>query len=247
MTENPFTNQNSAVPPPPYKVENAPPVPPAPKKKKKKGKYLPLSSAQIITLCVAVILTLLFATAQFMYLCKVKDLEDKNQKAQAEYDRKVYRTTVKYKEDILKYAAQQGIHPAYMAAIILNESSYVVDAVSSANARGLMQLLPSTGEWIAPKIGVTDYTEDLLFDKDINMQMGAWYLGYLSRRFDGDPILVACAYHAGAGNVDSWIEKFSTDKKTLTYDQIPYDNSRSYARKVVNSYAIYLQHYYTNE
>ena len=60
-----------------------------------------------------------------------------------------------------------------------------------------------------------------------------------------DPILVACGYHAGWRNVrDSWLPNYSLDGKTLTIDQIPKADTRTYAGRVLNSYAIYLQHYY---
>ena len=57
-------------------------------------------------------------------------------------------------------------------------------------------------------------------------------------------MLVACAYHAGWGNVPTWIENYSTDGKTLAVSQIPKSDTRTYAGRVLNSYAIYLQHYY---
>ena len=57
---------------------------------------------------------------------------------------------------------------------------------------------------------------------------------------------MACAYHAGQGNVRSWLQKYSPDGKTLSIDEIPTDDTRYYAGKVLNAYAIYQQHYYTN-
>ena len=57
-------------------------------------------------------------------------------------------------------------------------------------------------------------------------------------------MLVACAYHAGHGNVDTWLTRYSRDGRTLSLDEIPMENTRSYARKVVDSYAIYLENYY---
>ena len=109
-----------------------------------------------------------------------------------------------------------------------------------------MQIMPDTGEWLAGKISLADYTVERLFEPEISIQMGCWYLGYLSRLFDGDPVLVACAYHAGQGNVRSWLQKYSPDGKTLSIDEIPTDDTRYYAGKVLNAYAIYQQHYYTN-
>ena len=160
------------------------------------------------------------------------------------YERKVWRTTVRYRDQIEREAKKYGLRPAYIAAIILNESSYDPGAVSSVGARGLMQLLPDTGKWIAGKIGLSGYTDESLFDADTNLRLGAWYLDFLSDRYGGDPVLVACAYHAGHGNVDTWLTRYSRDGRTLSYAEIPMENTRSYARKVVDSYAIYLENYY---
>ena len=214
------------------------------RRRRSKKKRPRLSNVQLIVLGVLTLLVVATLAADVIYSAKLTDIENQHKQEQAELERRVWRTTVKNRDLITKYAAEYAVHPAYIAAIILNESSYDPDAVSSVGARGLMQLLPSTGEWIAPKIGISDYNDDLLYDEDINIHMGTWYISYLSNKYDGDPILIACAYHAGAGNVAKWIENYSTDGQHLTYDQIPYENTRSYARKVVNSYAIYLTYYY---
>lgn len=239
-------NDPSAARPAPFLTqENAPRrAAAAPRAAKGHVKHARFRPWQLAVLCVLAAALAAVLAADLVYSARLSDLYDKRAQEKAEYERRVYRTTVKNRDLVTKYAAEYAVHPAYVAAIILNESSYDADAVSSAGARGLMQLLPSTGEWIAPKIGVHDYTNELLFDPDVNIHMGAWYIGYLCDRFSGDPILIACAYHAGANNVDNWIKNYSTDGKTLTLDQIPYDNSRAYARKVVNSYAIYLENYY---
>ena len=172
-------------------------------------------------------------------------LHFKGENAAAEYQRLVERHTVAYRDEIEKYAAENGIHPAYVAAIILRESSYDPKATSSVGARGLMQIMPETGEWLAGKFGeAADYAPDRLFDANTNLRYGCWYLGYLSRMFNGDPIKIACAYHAGPNNVKLWIMNYTADGQTLTLDEIPKDDSRYYAGKVVNAYDIYYQHYY---
>ena len=82
-----------------------------------------------------------------------------------------------------------------------------------------MQLMPDTAEWIAHKYNEdgAGYSFDSLYDPETNIRYGTWYLGYLSRRFDGDATKIVCAYHAGQGNVDSWLKKpqYSADGVTL--------------------------------
>lgn len=171
-------------------------------------------------------------------------LEEAREQARIQYENEVARHQVKYRELIEYYAAVYQLDPAYVAAIIKRESDYDPRAVSSKNAKGLMQFMPDTFEWVAPKFGIGKDDTDAVYEPENAIKMGCWLLNYISQKFDGDPILVACAYHAGWGNVNSWLEKYSTDGRTLTLSQIPTDDTRYYAGKVLNAYAIYQQHYY---
>ena len=204
------------------------------------------SGAQTLALSALLAVCALGLSYFLISSASLRDQEAVLRQRQEAYERKVYRTTVKYRDLIERSCAEYGVRPAYAAAIILNESSYDPSAVSSVGARGLMQLLPDTGRWIAGKIGLdmTRYTDDWLFDAEINIRMGVWYLHYLSDLYGGDPVLVACAYHAGHGNVDAWLNRYSADGRTLAISEIPTDNTRSYAAKVVDSYAVYLENYY---
>lgn len=212
------------------------------RRKKKRGRlFSPAQRAVLLAALCGVVLCLAFFLVSSARLADQTRLMEEEQAA---YDRRVWRTTVRYREQIVREAQQYGLRPAFVAAIILNESSYDPSAVSSVGARGLMQLLPDTGKWVAGKLGIRDYTDDLLFDAETNLRLGVWYLDFLSDRYGGDPVLVACAYHAGHGNVDTWLTRYSRDGRTLSLDEIPMENTRSYARKVVDSYAIYLENYY---
>ena len=174
----------------------------------------------------------------------LNELNAERQQALEKYQREVNAHQVKYRDWIQYYAALNSIDPAYAAAIIKRESNYDPRAVSRVGARGLMQIMPDTGTWLADKAGLADYREDSLFDPETSIRLGCWYLGFLSRSFGGDPILVACAYHAGQGNVRAWLEKYSSDGQRLTLAQIPMADTRNYAGKVMNAYAIYQQYYY---
>ncbi|MBQ8110892.1 MAG: lytic transglycosylase domain-containing protein [Clostridia bacterium] len=149
---------------------------------------------------------------------------------------------VAYQASIRALAAENGIDPAWPAAVILAESSYQPEAVSSANAQGLMQLLPDTAMWIAEKFGDT-YAEGCLFDPQINLRYGCWYLGYLYRRFNGDMTCATAAYHAGQGQVDGWLAnaEYSDDGSTLK--RIPFDSTDTYVKRVLKYYEKYVQLY----
>lgn len=146
-----------------------------------------------------------------------------------------------YMNLIEQYAAEYNLQPAFVSAIIMNESSFRKDAMSSAGARGLMQLMPDTAEWIAGKLDVDGYHFDRMFDPESNIRFGCWYLNYLSKLFRGDPILIACAYHAGQSNVTAWLSNrdYSQDGLTIPLDKIPMADSKTYAGRVTEDYGIY--------
>ena len=149
---------------------------------------------------------------------------------------------VEYQDLIRQYAAENDIPPAYVAAVILAESSYRPEAVSQVNAQGLMQILPSTGEWIAGKFDES-YTEGCLFDPETNIKYGCWYLGFLMRRYDGSMRCSSAAYHAGQGTVDKWLADpaYSSDGKTL--DSIASDATGTYVERVLKYYEKYEEIY----
>lgn len=144
------------------------------------------------------------------------------------------------------YADQNNIDPALVAAVIYNESRFEPNAVSSVGARGLMQIMEETGPWIAEKLNESDtYTFDSLFIPETNIRFGTWYLGYLSRRFGGDPVKIAAGYHAGQGRVAGWLADTAYSHDGWTLDVIPIPETEQYVRRVVNAYEIYKKHYYT--
>ena len=149
---------------------------------------------------------------------------------------------MEYTDLIRSRAAAEGLEPAYVAAVILAESSYNPQAVSSVNAQGLMQIMPETGEWIAGKFDET-YVEGCLFDPETNIRYGCWYLGYLLRRYDGDKRCSTAAYHSGQGTVDGWLKdpEYSTDGRTLNIIGGPRANT--YVGRVLEYYEKYTQLY----
>lgn len=152
-----------------------------------------------------------------------------------------------YRDLIETRAAEYNLNAAFVSSIIRNESSFRSDAVSSVGARGLMQLMPETAQWIAHKLNYTGYTFEMMFDPGSNITFGCWYLRYLSNLFGGDPVCVACAYHAGQGEIASWLSdpSISPDGTTLTVDLLPEGPTRQYAGRVTRDYGIYKAKYFT--
>lgn len=149
---------------------------------------------------------------------------------------------MEYTELIRSNASLQGIEPAQAAAVILAESGYDPNAVSSVNAQGLMQIMPETGEWLAGKFD-EEYVEGCLFDPETNIRYGCWYLGYLMRRYDGDLTCATAAYHSGQGAVDKWLADpaFSTDGRRLT--EVKGENAKKYVSRVLEYYEKYQELY----
>ena len=149
---------------------------------------------------------------------------------------------MEYVEIIRACAEENGLEPAYPAAVIMAESSYRPQVVSSANAQGLMQLLPETAEWVAGKLGET-YEEGCLFDPETNIRYGCWLLGWLMERYGGDMTCASSAYHQGQGTVDKWLAnpEYSADGKTLSV--IPSNATDTYIKRILKYYERYTKLY----
>jgi soluble lytic murein transglycosylase len=151
-----------------------------------------------------------------------------------------------FADHISHYSGVYELDPALVSAIILSESSFDPIAESRLGARGLMQLMPDTAEWVAHKLDEDDetYTFDKLYDPEVAIRYGCWYLGYLSRRFSGDATKIICAYHAGQGNVNAWLKNPKYSKDGVTLDTIPYENTATYCSRVLRSRDVYRKYYF---
>ena len=151
---------------------------------------------------------------------------------------------LRYKEEIVRYSEEFGLEPWHLAAVIRCESSFNPRAESNVGARGLMQIMPETGAWLAGKFGEKDsYTDDLLFDVDKNLQYGCWYLRWLKEKFSGDLRTVTAAYHAGQGQVQSWVNSALYSDDGLTVERIPFDSTATYVERVEIAYEHYRDMY----
>lgn len=148
------------------------------------------------------------------------------------------RLPVKFEQEVKKYSAVYGLDEYFVYAVIAAESSFDPEAESPVGAKGLMQLMPSTAEWLIGKYKLEADSENL-FDADNNILLGCCYLAYLNKCFDNNPQLVLAAYNGGEGNVRKWLqnELYSEDGKSLS--AIPYKETANYVEKVSTYYEIY--------
>lgn len=109
----------------------------------------------------------------------------------------------RYQEIVLGHARNYRLDPALLAAVIYQESKFNASARSDRGAIGLMQLLPETAKGIAERTGGSKFRVDDLYDPEINVRYGAWYLRHLIDKYGSERLALA-AYNAGQANVDRW-------------------------------------------
>jgi len=108
-----------------------------------------------------------------------------------------------YEQIVRGHARHYRLDPALLAAVIYQESKFRASARSHSGAIGLMQLQPATAEGIAIRTGGTRFRVDDLYEPEINVRYGAWYLRHLLDKY-GDERTALAAYNAGQENVDTW-------------------------------------------
>jgi soluble lytic murein transglycosylase len=134
-------------------------------------------------------------------------------------------------------ASAVELTPAHLYAIMWQESGFDPDAVSYADAIGLMQLLPSTADRVARNAGI-EVTRDMLFDPAMNIRLGAAYVGGLADRF-GIPLAFS-AFNGGGHRVQQWLEARGETELDLFVEEIPYEQTRNYTRRVTTHLAHYV-------
>ncbi|MDD4110254.1 MAG: lytic transglycosylase domain-containing protein, partial [Clostridia bacterium] len=164
-----------------------------------------------------------------------------------------------YEEDILAAAEEFEMDPILIASVINAESRFDVMAISSKGAVGLMQIMPSTAEWVVKKLAqssaetqsvATDESnlQDMLYnpetktgellDPTTNIRIGTYYLKYLIKKFDNLETAL-CAYNAGEGTVKSWLTNKIYSQNGEDLHNIPYKETEKYLNKVSINLEIY--------
>lgn len=144
-----------------------------------------------------------------------------------------------YRQTVFNESRAHGLDPCLVAAVIKTESNFNPRAVSPRGARGLMQIMPDTGLWVAGQTGMRGFQPEWLDDPEINIRFGSWYLSDLYREFNGDTVLVLAAYNGGRGNVEKWLEQEHWTGQANSLDQIPFPETRDFVRKVLWNYKAY--------
>jgi len=148
-----------------------------------------------------------------------------------------------HRELIMRHAELHDLDPFLVAAIIRVESSFRSEALSPQGARGLMQIIPTTGQWIANQKGLPNYSEDSLFSPETNIMLGTWYLRNLKEQFDGEVVVALAAYNGGRGNVSTWLEERVWSGQVADIADIPFPETRNYVWRVLRLRKVYRELY----
>jgi soluble lytic murein transglycosylase len=147
-----------------------------------------------------------------------------------------------WRNDVVAAAQRSGLDPYLVAAIVREESSYYPRALSRAGARGLMQLMPATARPMAEHRGLAFAGGELLDDPGANLEIGTAFMAGLLREFK-DPRLALAAYNAGPARVRQWWQARRTSDLEAWVEQIPFDETRQYVKRVMFSWEEYRRLY----
>lgn len=140
---------------------------------------------------------------------------------------------------LIEQAAQgEGLPPAFVRAIAREESTFDANAVSHAHAYGLVQLILPTARRHGRPLGL-EVTARTLRDPAVNLRVGARFMAFLWRRYADNPAVVPSAYNAGEGATDRWLRERPDRSLDEWVEEIPYDETRRYTRRVLQSFGVY--------
>jgi soluble lytic murein transglycosylase len=140
---------------------------------------------------------------------------------------------VRHWEVISSQAKKNGLDPALILGVIRQESAFKEEARSSANARGLMQVLPTTGRQLAREARVPRYSTPKLFRAETNIILGTRHLAALLRQFGHREELALAAYNAGENRVDRWLQELGNVDMAEFVERIPFSETRGYVKLVL--------------
>ncbi len=144
-----------------------------------------------------------------------------------------------FRDVVKRYAPPSGLPVDLLQALMREESALNPRALSPAGAVGLTQLMLPTARHLAAQAGLPRPSRSDLMTAEVNVRLGARYLGQLVRRFDGALVLALAAYNAGPTPVLRWLEERGDEDLDVFVEEIPYDETRGYVKRVLRSYAAY--------
>ncbi len=145
-----------------------------------------------------------------------------------------------FEKIISKYSLDRQLNPLLVTSLIRQESRFEPAIKSSAGALGLMQVMPSTGQWISEQTKISKYS---LTNPEDNVKFGTWYFDYTHKRYNNNSMLAVASYNAGPGNVSNWTQKYSLSDPDIFVEKIPFAETKNYVESVFGNYWNYLRIY----
>jgi soluble lytic murein transglycosylase len=150
-----------------------------------------------------------------------------------------------YWNDLKRSSAANGLDPYLVASLIRQESEFNPNAVSRANAVGLMQLLPKTGKAVAKEVKLKRYNASQLYTPAVNLQLGTRYFKGMVDRFGGSFEYALAAYNAGSDRVEDWLGQGKYRDPQEFVESIPFTETREYVQAILRNASVYKQIYGT--
>jgi soluble lytic murein transglycosylase len=150
-----------------------------------------------------------------------------------------------YRADLEKYSKQNGLDPFLMAALIRQESEFNTKAVSRANARGLTQIVPSTGRELSRRLKIPKYSTPRLFQPAVNLELGTFYLKTISDSLNGHWEAALAAYNAGLSRAHAWLSWADYREPAEFVESVPFSETRGYIQTVLRNADVYRRLYST--
>ena len=141
--------------------------------------------------------------------------------------------SVPYRAIVERWCSEYNVNPDLASAVVEVESSGRPEAVSSAGALGLMQLMPATAEAMANELGLAAPSAEDLFDPELNVRLGVYYLSKLRGTFGDERAFVIAAYHAGPTRVGRWRHRRADLPAAKVVDELAPPKTRAYLKKVL--------------
>jgi soluble lytic murein transglycosylase len=135
-----------------------------------------------------------------------------------------------YNDMITHYATMYKLDPLFVCSVINEESKFFKYAVSKVGAIGLMQLMPNTAKDLAIELGIKNFTPEMLYNPEINVQIGCYYISKLIDYFNNDIILALCAYNAGITNAQKW------RGYVKSINDIPFVETKYFVKRVLKNH-----------
>lgn len=153
----------------------------------------------------------------------------------------------KYEALVDQWAETYDLDPLLVDAFIRTESGFDPQATSTVDARGLMQMTEETFIWLRSKIAPDEgLTFADLYDPEVSIRFGCYYLHLCLTRYNGDVATAAAAYHSGWGTVDNLLQMEEHSADGVTLQGFPYNQMNHYVKKITSCYAAYQRIYAGN-